>query len=152
MHETCFTQTVSIQRLGEKDRTRKRPVHHKKALQIRMEDIRKSLHLALEEPRVAQYVNIDHLGVKGRNIFQNHGLLRNGLALGLATTDHQRPKIIGDGKGLARFTDMRFDAQLDLLSAPKPCLASVCAEDYSKFCTARWCEFRAITVHGLDVS
>ena len=133
MNETCFTQTVSIQRLGEKTRTGKRPVHHKKALQIRMEDIRKSLHLALEEPRVAQYVNIDHLGVKGRNIFQNHGLLRNGLVLGLATTENQQAKkIVGDGKGLARFTDMRFDAKLDLVSATS--------------------EFRAITVHGLDVS
>ena len=90
-----------------------------------MEDIRKSLHLALEEPRVAQYVNIDHLGVKGRNIFQNHGLLRNGLVLGLATTENQESKkIIGDGKGLARCTDMRFDAKLDLLSATKPCVAN----------------------------
>ena len=103
MHETCFTKTVSLQRLGEKNRTGKRPVHHKKALQIRVEDIRKSLHLALEEPRVAQYVNIDHLGVKGRNIFQNHGLLRNGLVLGLATTENQESKkIIGDGKELAK--------------------------------------------------
>ena len=120
MNETCFTQTVSIQRLGEKTRTGKRPVHHEEALQIRMENIRKSLHLALEEPRVAQYVNIDQLGVQGRNIFQNHGLLRNGLVLGLATTENQESKkIIGDGKGLAKCMDMRFDAKPDLLSATK---------------------------------
>ena len=107
MHETCFTKTVSLQRLGEKNRTGKRPVHHKKALQIRVEDIRKSLHLALEAARVAQDFNIDHLGLKGRNIFQNHGLLRNGLVLGLATAENrQAKKIVGDGKGLARFTDM----------------------------------------------
>ena len=89
MNEACFTQTVSIQRLGEKTRTGKRPVHHGGALQIRMVNIRQSLHLALARPRIPQYVSIDQLGVQDRNIAQNHGLLRNGLVPGLATTKNQ---------------------------------------------------------------
>ena len=85
-----------------------------------MENIGKSLHLALAGPRVAQYVSIDQLGVQDRNIAQNHGLLRNGLVLGLATTENQiSKKSIGDGKELAKCMEMRFDAKLNLLSATK---------------------------------
>ena len=83
-----------------------------------MKNIGKSLHLALAGPRVAQCVSIDQLGVQDRNIAQNHGLLRNALVPGLATTENQKTKkSIGDGKEPAKCMEMRFDAQLNLLSA-----------------------------------
>ena len=154
MNETCFTQTVSIQRLGEKNRTDKQPVHHGGALLIRMENIGKSLHLALAGPRVAQCVSIDHLGVQDRNIAQNHGLLRNALVPGFAKTDDtKKEKSIGDGKAPAKCMEMPFDAQLNLLSAAESMRSSSSLQVHAPGSTqAHRCDFRAVTVHGLDVS
>ena len=119
-----------------------------------MENIGKSLHLARAGPRVAQYVSIDQLGVQDRNIAQNHGLLRNALVPGFATTDDtNKKKSIGDGKEPAKCMEMPFDAQLNLLSATESMRSKSSLQVNAPGSTqAHRCDFRAVTVHGLDVS
>ena len=119
-----------------------------------MENIGKNLHLALAGPRVAQCVSIDHLGLQDRNIAQNHGLLRNALVPGLATTDDpKKKKSIGDGKESAKCMEMPFDAQLNLLSATESMRSNSSLQVHAPGSTqAHRCDFRAVSVHGLDVS